>query len=158
MRWKRATKRREMRKCIGSLSPAVYVWRIYRDRMSGSMSRLTFSRCVTVATAPPGTRDFDARATSTTVPTTGALITRPASTSYRPIDATAPQDSWENTARRRYPFAQRGTTPVRTEADASTTRPTTAANAQSASPASIVPQTWMTVSIICARYVRDIFQ
>lgn len=120
------------------------------------MSRLTFSRCVTVATAPPGTRDFDVRATSTIVPTTGALTTQPASTSYKPIDATAPQDSWESTARRRYPFAQRGTTPARMEADASTIRPTTAANAQSASPASIVPQTWMTVSIICARYVRDI--
>lgn len=131
-------------------------WRIYRDRRSWSMSRLTISRCVTVATAPPGTRDFDARTTSTTARTTSARITQPASTSYRPTDATAPQDSWASIARRRYPFAQKGTTPARTGVAASTTGPTIAANAQSGSPASIVPPTWMTALIICARYLFSI--
>lgn len=127
-------------------------WRIYRDRRSWSMSRLTISRCATVATAPPGTRDFDARTTSTTARTTSARITQPASTSYKPTDASAPQDSWASTARRRYPFAQRGTTPARTGAGASTTGPTIAANAQSASRGLIAPPTWMTALIICARY------
>ncbi|XP_015174039.1 PREDICTED: protein slit isoform X3 [Polistes dominula] len=112
-----------------------------------------FSPCVTVATVPPDTRDSDARVTSTTVRTTNAPITRPVSTSSKPIDATAPQDSWENTARRKYPFAQKGTTPARMGVDASITRPTTAANARSASPALIVPPTWMTAIIICARTV-----
>lgn len=127
-------------------------WRIYRDRRSWSMSRLTISRCATVATAPPGTRDFDARTTSTTARTTSARITQPASTSYKPTDASAPQDSWASTARRRYPFAQKGTTPARTGAGASTTGPTIAANAQSASRGLIAPPTWMTALIICARY------
>ncbi|KAL2716190.1 protein slit isoform X3 [Vespula squamosa] len=99
-----------------------------------------------VATVPPDTRDSDARVTSTTARTTSAPITRPASTSFRPIDVTAPQDSWENTAERKYPFAQRGTIPARMGVDASITRPTTAANARSASPALTVPPTWMTAN------------
>lgn len=115
------------------------------------ISQFTLSRCVTVATVPPVTRVSDVRTMSTTVKTTSVQTTQPVWTSYRPTDVTVHRDTWENTARRKYPFAQKDMIHVRTEEDAWTTGPTTAANAQSASLALIVPQTWMTVLIICAR-------
>lgn len=114
-------------------------------------NRLTFSPCDAAATVPPDTRDSDARATSTTVEGTGAPTMPRASTSSWPTDVNAPRDSWESTARRKYPFAQKDTTPARTVDDASTTRPTTAASARSASQVLIVPQIWILATTICVR-------
>lgn len=107
--------------------------------------------CFSVAAAHPDTKDYDVKQTSTTVRITDAPTTRPASTSFRLTDATAVQDSWENIARRKYPFAQKDMTHARTEGVVSTTVLTTAVSAQSVSSALTVPTTWTTVLIICAR-------
>lgn len=106
-----------------------------------------------VATVPPVTRVSDVKTMSTIVQQINAQTTQPVWTSFRPTDATVPQDSWENTAKRKYPSVQKDTIHVKTMEDVSTTRPTTAASARSASPASIVLPTWMTALIICARTV-----
>lgn len=105
----------------------------------------------TVATAHPDTRDSDARPTWTTARATSAPTTRAASTSSTPTAATAYRDLPASTARQKYPFAQRNTILAKTEADASTTRATTAASAQAVTPVPIALTTWMTAIIICAR-------
>ena len=80
-----------------------------------------------------------------------ASITRVASTSLNPIDATAYQDIPASTAKQKYPFAQKNIIHAKTGANASTTKATTHASAQSVSQVSIVQLIMMTAIIICAR-------
>ena len=80
-----------------------------------------------------------------------ASITRVASTSLNPIDATAYQDIPASTAKQKYPFAQQNIIHAKTGVNTSTTETTIHANAHSSSQVSIVQLIMTTAIIICAR-------
>ena len=82
---------------------------------------------------------------------TNASITRVASTSLNPIDATAYQDIPASTAKQKDLYAQKNIIHAKTGANASKIKAITHSSSQSVTQLSIVQLIMMTVIIICAR-------